>query len=116
MLPRKPRAFGLVLAAIGLGVVLWYGEQRARLPQWSEAEIEQSVELNLHLELQRRGPHLQPRDDRLDALRRALRAEVEAEIRRDRQQLDRWIGAGLLLLVFGAGQWLADALRHRASH
>lgn len=116
MLPRNPRAFGLVLAAIGLGVVLWYGEQRARLPQWSEAEIAQSVELNLQLDLQRRGPHLQPSEDRLAALRRTLRAEVEAEIRREREQLDRWIGAGLLLLVFGAGQWFADVLRRRASH
>jgi hypothetical protein len=116
MLPRNPRAFGLVLAAIGLGVVLWYGEQRARLPQWSEAEIAQSVELNLQLDLQRRGPHLQPGEDRLEALRRTLRAEVEAEIRREREQLDRWIGAGLLLLVFGAGQWFADVLRRRASH
>jgi uncharacterized protein HemX len=116
MLPRNPRAFGLVLAAIGLGVVLWYGEQRARLPQWSEAEIAQSVELNLQLDLQRRGPHLQPSEERLEALRRTLRAEVEAEIRREREQLDRWIGAGLLLLVFGAGQWFADVLRRRASH
>jgi hypothetical protein len=114
MLLRNPRLFAFVLAAIGLAVVAWYGEQRARLPQWSEAEIEQSVELNLQLELQRRGPHLQPQGERLAALRRALRAEVEAEIRRERDALDRWIGAGLLLLVFGAAQWLGDALRRRA--
>lgn len=113
---RNPRAFAVVLAAIGLGVAGWYGEQRMRLPQWSEAEIEQSVELNLQLELQRRGPHLQPQAERLDALRRTLRAEVEAEIRRERDGLDRWIGAGLLLFAFGVAQWLGDALRRRASH
>lgn len=115
-MPRNPRTFALVLAAIGLGIVLWYGEQRARLPQWTEAEIEQSVELNLQLELQRRGPHLQPQGERLDALRRTLRAEVEGEIRRERDGLDRWIGAGLLLVMFGAGQWLAGVLARRASH
>lgn len=115
MLLRNPRAFAFVLAAIGLGVVLWFGEQRARLPQWSETEIGQSAELNLQLELQRRGPHLQPQGERLEALRRTLRAEVEAEIRRERDTLDRWVGAGLLLLVFGAAQWLADALKRRAS-
>jgi len=114
MLLRNPRAFAFALAAIGLAVAGWHGEQRLRLPQWSEAEIEQSVELNLQLELQRRGPHLQPQGERLDALRGALRAEVEAEIRRERDALDRWIGAGLLLLVFGAAQWLGAALRSRA--
>jgi hypothetical protein len=116
MLLRNPRAFAFVLAAIGIGVTGWYGEQRLRLPQWSEAEIEQSVELNLQLELQRRGPHLQPQGERLDALRRALRAEVESEIRRERDVLDRWVGAGLLLVVFGIAQWIGDALRRRASH
>jgi hypothetical protein len=49
MLPRNPRAFAVLLAALGAGLVAWYGEQRWRLPAWSEAEIEQSVELNLAL-------------------------------------------------------------------
>jgi hypothetical protein len=116
MLLRDPRAFAFLLVAIGVGLAAYYGEQRWRLPQWSEAEIEQSVELNLQLDLQRRGPHLQPTGARLDALRAALRAEVEAEIRREREQLERWIGLGLLLTILGAGQWLAGALRRRAPH
>lgn len=114
MLLRNPRLFAFLMAAIGIGLVAWYGEQRWRLPAWSEAEIEQSVELNLALELQRRGPHLQPTGERLDALRGALRAEVEGEIRRDRQKLERWIGVGALLIVFGLSQWLLDWLRPRA--
>ena len=108
---RKSRAFAFLMAAVGLGLVAYYGEQRWRLPQWSEAEIAQSVELNLAVELQRRGPHLQPAGERLEALRRTLRAEVEAEIRRDRQQLERWIGFGGLLVVFGLSQWLLDRLK-----
>lgn len=108
---RNPRAFAFVLAAIGIGLIAWYGEQWYRLPTWGEAEIAQSVELNLALEQQRRGPHLQPTGEKLDALRQALRAEVEAEIRRDRQGLERWIGLGLLLVVFGLAQWLLDALK-----
>ena len=114
MLLRNPRAFAFVLAAVGLGLVAFYGEQRWRLPAWSEAEIAQSVELNLALELQQRGPHLQPAGERLDALRRTLRAEIEAEIRRERAEPERWIGLGLLLIVLGAGQWIADVLRRRA--
>ena len=115
MLLRNPRAFAFVLAAIGIGLVGWYGEQRWNLEPWSEAEIEQSVELNLTLELQRRGPHLQPTNERLAELRRTLRAEIEAEIRRDREKLERWIAVGLLLVVVGAGHWLGDALRRRGA-
>ena len=114
MLLRNPRAFAFVLAAVGVGLVAWYGEQRWRLPAWSEAEVEQSVELNLALELQRRGPHLQPAGARLEQLRRDLRAEVEAEIRRERAEPERWIGLGLLLIVLAAGQGLAEFLRGRA--
>jgi len=114
MLLRNPRAFAFLLAAAGIGLLAYYGEQWYRLPPWSDTEIAQSVELNLVLELQRRGPHLQPAGERLDALRRALRAEIEAEIRRDRQNLERWMGFGLLLIVFGLAQWLGDWLKQRA--
>jgi hypothetical protein len=114
MLLRNPRAFAFLLAALGIGLVAWHGEQRWRLPAWTEAEIEQSVELNLALELQRRGPHLQPSTERLEQLRRTLRTEVEAEIRRERTEPERWIGLGLLLIVVGAGQWLSDLLKQRA--
>ena len=113
MLLRNPRALAFLLAALGLGVAAWYGEQRWRLPAWSEAEIEQSVELNLAVELQRRGPHLQPAPERLEHLRQTLRTEVEAEIRREREQLERWIGFGLVLTVLGLGLWARDALAVR---
>ena len=114
MLLRNPRALAFLLVAVGIGIAGWYGEQRWRLPAWSEAEIEQSVELNLAVELQRRGPLLQPAPERLEQLRRTLRAEVEAEIRREREQPERWIGLGLLLVVLGGGHFVADALRRRA--
>lgn len=106
MLLRNPNALAFLLVAAGLGIAAWYGQLLWNLPSWSEAEIEQSVELNLEIEKQRRGPHLQPSGERLDALRATLRAEVEGEIRRDRQKLERWIGLGLVLVVVGAGQWL----------
>jgi cytochrome P450 len=104
MLFRNPRALAFVLLAAGVGLLGYYGEQRYRLPQWSEAEIAQSVELNLAMDLQRRGPHLQPAGERLQQLRDSIRAEVEAEIRSERETLDKWIGLGLVLVVLGAGQ------------
>ena len=110
MLFRNPRFLAFLLIAVGVGLISYYGERRWRLPQWTEAEIEQSVELNLTLDLQRRGPHLQPQPERLAALRSALRAEVEAEIRRERKQPERWIGFGAILCVLGAGHWLKELL------
>ena len=110
MLFRNPRVFAFLLIAIGVGLIGYYGEQRWQLPEWSEAEIEQSVELNLALDLQRRGPHLQPTGERLDQLRTSLRAEVEGEIRREREKLERWIGVGAILCVLGAAHWLKPLL------
>jgi hypothetical protein len=110
MLFRNPRLLAFLLVAVGIGLAAYYGELRWRLPAWSDAEIEQSVELNLSLELQRRGPHLQPGPDRVEALRAMVRAEIEAEIRRERQEPERWIGLGLLLVVVGLGLWAREVL------
>lgn len=114
MLFRNPNLFAFLLLAIGIGLVGYYGEQRWQLPQWSEAEIEQSVELNLAMDLDRRGPHLRPTGERLAGLRAAIRAEVEAEIRRDREKLERWIGLGAILCVLGAAQFVKLLLAQRA--
>lgn len=112
MIFRNPRALAFLLLAIGTGLVGYHGEKWYRLPHWSEGEIAQSVELNLQIDLARRGPHLQPTGERLEALRRSIRQEVEAEIRREREEPERWIGLGLVLLVLGSGQ-LVYALTHR---
>ena len=106
MLFRNPRVFAFVLLATGAGLCGYAGEKLYRLPQWSEAEIEQSVELNLQLDLRRLGPHLQPTGEKVEKLRQIVRAEVEGEINRERSELERWLGLGLLMLVLGAGQTL----------
>lgn len=104
MLFRNPRALAFTLIAGGLGLIAYYGEQWYRLPVWSDAEIEQSVDLNLAIELQRMGPHLRPQGDKLERLRQIVRAEVEGDIRREREEIERWLGAGLLFTVLGLGQ------------
>lgn len=104
MLFRNPRAMAFTLIAFGIGLCAYYGEQWYRLPQWSEADIEQSVELNFQLDLQRLGPHLRPSEEKRAELRRMIRLEVEAEIRRERETLERWMGLGAVLCVLGAGQ------------
>lgn len=113
MLLRNPRFLAFLLIAAGAGLLAHFGAQWSQLPVWSEAEIAQSVELNLALELQHRGPHLRPAGERLDALRATLRAEVEAEIRREREDLERWMGLGAILSVLGIVTWFKQALAAR---
>ena len=111
MSARDPRAIPFLMIAAGLGLALYFGEQWRELPNWNEVEIRQSAELNLALDLQRMGPLLQPAGARLQELRARERAEVEGEIRRDREKVQRWVGAGLLLMVFGTGQYLLTLAR-----
>lgn len=113
MLFRNPQAFAFVMIAIGIGLLGYYGEQWYRLPKWSEAEIEQSVELNLAIDLKRMGPLMQPTGEKLERLRGIVRGEVVGEISREREKLERWIGAGLLLVVVGLGQALFSLARPR---
>jgi len=109
MLFRNPRAFAFTLIALGIGLLAYHGEQWYRLPKWSEAEIQQSADLNLAIESKRMGPHLQPEGEKLERLREIIIAEVRGEIQRERRELERWLGVGLVLLVFGIGQWIAGA-------
>ncbi|SFF42213.1 hypothetical protein SAMN04488120_1043 [Fontimonas thermophila] len=106
MQPHRPRLTSLpaLLLAVGLGLVGYYGVEWYTLPEYSEADIEASVELNLQLDLQRRGPHLQPDAERLELLRKTIRAEVETEIRKEREKVQLRFGVGLIALVLGVGQ------------
>lgn len=104
MIAQRIRLFAYVLLISGVALLTWFGEQWYRLPVWTEGEIEQSVELNLAMDLQRLGPNLRPEGEKLARLRQMVRAEVEAEIRKDREQVERWLGLGLICLVFGASQ------------
>ncbi len=100
------------LVALGLGLVSYYGVEWYYLPQYSEADIATSTELNLHLDLQRRGPHLQPKGEELERLRKMVRAEIEGEIRRAEEKVQTRFGIGLISLIFGLGQFAAGlALR-----
>lgn len=106
MLARRIQAFAYILILSGVGLLSWFGEEWYRLPQWSEVEIEQSVELNLAIDLQRLGPNMQPQGEKLARLRQIVRAEVKAEIRHEREQVERWLGLGGICIVFGISQWL----------
>lgn len=101
MLSRNPKIFSALAISIGIGLCGYYGLQWYELPRWSEAELAQSVELNLALDLKRMGPLLEPKGKRLETLRQIVRSEVETEINRDRNAIWRGLLAGLVALALG---------------
>ncbi len=101
------------LVALGLCLSSYYGMEWYQLPQYSEADIETSTELNLRLDLQRRGPHLQPQGEELERLRRMVRAEIQGEIRHEKEKIQTRFGIGLISLIFGLGQFAAGAALRR---
>lgn len=98
-------AVGALLAAFGLGIALWHGWDWYHLPRWSPAEIEQSVELNLVLDLRRTGTTM-PDPAQADAMRARIREELEAEIAREQETPRGYTLAGLVIALFGLGQML----------
>ncbi|MFA5941505.1 MAG: hypothetical protein WC809_19325 [Sinimarinibacterium sp.] len=112
MTPRRTpfRALPALLLSIGVGLCGYYGQKWYELPTYSDQDIAASVELNLQLDLQRRGPHLQPDTEGLKRPRETVRAEVEGEIRREREKVQLRLGVGLIALVLGAGQLAAIRL------
>lgn len=104
---RKPRfaAIPALIFAAGLGLVFHYGSVWYELPVYSPAEIEQSAELNLALEWQRAPSAATP--EAIAARRDAIRAEVVAEIRRERDEARNFVMAGAVLLMVAAAQMLA---------
>ncbi|MEQ1439381.1 hypothetical protein AAG565_08450 [Fontimonas sp. SYSU GA230001] len=115
MTPTRPpfRTLPALLLSLGVGLCGYYGQKWYELPTYSEEDIAASVELNLRLDLQRRGPHLQPDAAGLARMREMVQAEVEGEIRRERDQVQLRFGVGLIALVLGLGQLAAQRLLAR---
>lgn len=105
---------GALLIAFGLGVVLWYGWDWYHLPRWTSAEIEQSVELNLVLDLRRNGASM-PDPAQAQAMRARIREELLAEIAREQEGPRGYTLAGLVIALFGFAQMLIRmaVARHR---
>ncbi|GAC1632810.1 MAG: hypothetical protein NVS9B10_27680 [Nevskia sp.] len=95
-----------VLAAIGGGLLIYGGLKCRDLPQYSEQDLANSTELNLSLDVARLGPDHAPPAAQLDTLRKAIRAEVENEIAQERQSVQNWFAAGLVLLAIASAQLL----------
>lgn len=99
--------FVFLLAAGGLGLCGYAGLQWYELPHYSEDDLKASTELNLQVDLARQGQRTLPLPDQLEKLRRQDRAEIEAEIRSQKERVMSWLAGGLALLALAIGQWIS---------
>ena len=103
-----------MLFSAGLGVAGYYGLQWRDLPRLSERELEQSAELNLALDLAQMSAEQRPQGEQLQDLKARVRAEVQADIDRERETIHERFAAGLVAMVFGLGQLVFVYLNERA--
>ena len=103
-LRRNPRSLPVLILLAGLGIAGYYGLVWYQTPKWSPQEINQSVELNLAMDIARMGPQLKPEGEKLDRLRALVRAEVEADANRELKTAQLRFSVGLVAMVFGIGQ------------
>lgn len=106
-----PGSVGAMIAAVGMGVAIWFGWDWYHMPRWSQMEIEQSIELNLALDLSRQ-PVGAVSLDQQNQMRERLRREIKAEIAKESELPRGFTMAGLLMATFGLAQmmfrsWLA---------
>ena len=97
---------GFLLAAGGIGLCGYGGLQWHELPHYSEDDLKASTELNLQLDLVRRGEHTPSVVEELENLRAQERVEIEESIRTDRERILYMLAAGAALLALSASQFL----------
>ncbi len=114
MKPLAPRprlhALPMIATALGLGLGAHYGERWYHLPKYDEQDLQASVELNLAIDLEQRGPQLQPAPAERERLRQQIRQEIDADIAREAGEVKQGFAAAMLMLLFGGG-YLALRMR-----
>ena len=100
---------GFFILSIGLGICLYYGMEWYELPTYTEAEVNQSTELNLQFDLQRLGPLSQPKNkDELELMRAKVRYEITSSIKEQSDKVHLRFSVGLIALIIGFGQLLSS--------
>lgn len=97
-------AIPALLFAVGLGAVFHYGHAWYRLPVYSPVEIEQSIEINLALDLRGRTAAFSADPVLVGQLRERIHAELQAEIAGEQREVQRGMATGLILLAIGLAQ------------
>lgn len=101
---RNPYVVTFMLATFAIGVLSWYGWDWYVTPHYSEQDIAQSAETNLILDMVRRPPEQRPADlAGVNLLRSQIRAELEAQIAAEREEIESGLAAGLICLILALG-------------
>lgn len=90
-----------LLISVGIGLCGWFGLSLYELPVYSEADLDGSIEANLAIDLSRMGTHLRPDAERVSILRESIRAELMAEIHRERQEFQQGLLYGFICVTLG---------------
>lgn len=93
-----------ILFAFGFGMALYYGNQWYKLPEYSPADLEASIELNLALDLQRRPKANEMSAAEVSAQREKIRAEVTANVEKERDDIRKAFIYGVLMTAFALMQ------------
>ncbi|PTU33042.1 hypothetical protein [Stenotrophobium rhamnosiphilum] len=114
---RRRPVLPILLFSAGLGICMYFGQEWYQLPKYSESDIDASTELNLKLDLQNRGPNLQPTSkDELETMRARVRFEITSSIKAERDKITQRFSIGLVALVLGFGQLVMEWLMRRGKN
>jgi hypothetical protein len=103
---RQPMLTPFLFFAVGLGLLGWYGLEWRHLPHYDESDIVASVEANLAMDLSRMTPEARQDEALITRLRSDIRLELVADIERERQEVERGLGIGLICLVAAFGNFV----------
>ena len=100
MLMRNPTRLPALLVAVGLAFSAYYGDLLRKFEPRSEEQIRELIQIEV-----------------AKALVAQIEAEVRAEDRLAKREIEKWLGIGLFVLVIGIGQYvfvlLAERMRHQ---
>lgn len=107
-----------LVAAVGLGLVAYGGYGWYRATQLTPAQLSGSVELNYQLDVARErretGGAFEPSEEWAAQQRAEVRAELEALIKKEKDEAQSWLIAGIGALIFSLGRmFMAPMLSRR---
>lgn len=111
---RRPPMLGFIILVVGIGICLYYGMEWYELPNYTEADIAASTELNMQMDLQRMGTLLAPKTtEELETMRAKLRYEITDSIKQQSDKVHLRFSVGLVALILGIGQLVSSWMMQR---
>lgn len=105
-------ALAFLFAALGFGIGLWYGESWLALPHYSEAQIQQTAQMNLLLAMKNQPAAMPLSHAQINHRLQQEHKRVVAALDRQRKQTITGFVVGLVLIALGAMQFLLSRI-HR---